>query len=229
MNELDLAWLYAGFFAGVISSAVEEPAYAVLFVFPLMLALGVPPPIVALEFTLGVAIVGMLNIIYNIATTKRRPTVSWTHGGVATLLGVAAGIAMWTVLNWHILKFIAASALIATGVKLLDILPPVEVGGKPLAVLANFVAGFLEGMLGGAPAFALAKAFFGEVEALLPLMRTMETAASSALKHAIILDGALMGIGLFLGQRLVRCGASSNLRKAVGLTILATGAYISTL
>jgi len=39
-----LVWFYAGFLAGVLSSAVEEPAYATLFVFPLLFAAGETPP-----------------------------------------------------------------------------------------------------------------------------------------------------------------------------------------
>jgi hypothetical protein len=54
-----LVGFYAGFLAGVLSSAVEEPAYATLFVLPLLFAVGESPPVVALGFTLATGILGI--------------------------------------------------------------------------------------------------------------------------------------------------------------------------
>ncbi len=54
-----LVWFYAGFLAGLLSSAVEEPAYATLFVFPLLFAIGEPPPVVVLGFTLATGVLGL--------------------------------------------------------------------------------------------------------------------------------------------------------------------------
>jgi hypothetical protein len=56
-----LVWFYAGFLAGVLSSAVEEPAYATLFVFPLLFAVGESPPVVVLGFTVATGVLGALN------------------------------------------------------------------------------------------------------------------------------------------------------------------------
>lgn len=55
-------WLYAGFLAGVVSRMSKEPAYATLFVFPLLLAVGERPEVVALGFTVATATSGVLNL-----------------------------------------------------------------------------------------------------------------------------------------------------------------------
>lgn len=192
-----------------------------------MLALGLPPSVVALGFTLGIALAGALNIAYTVAVNKGRLSWPGLRKSAAVLLGVAAGVAAWAVLDWRVLRWVMAAALIATGVKLLEVFPSFT--PRRGALLLNFAVGFLEAMLGAAPAFALARAFFGEVEALIPLMRTAGAAASVSLKHAVVLGGVLMGLGVFLGQRLVHCGASHRLRKVVGMAITATGIYLLTL
>jgi len=42
-----LVWRYAGSLAEMLASAVEKPAYATLFVFPLLFAVGESPQVAA--------------------------------------------------------------------------------------------------------------------------------------------------------------------------------------
>ena len=43
---------------------MEEPAYATLFVFPLLFAVGESPPVVVLGFTVAAGVSGALNMLY---------------------------------------------------------------------------------------------------------------------------------------------------------------------
>lgn len=221
------AWLYAGFFAGVIANAVGEPAYAILFVIPLMLALGLPPPVVTLAFTIATAVAGALNLIYQ-KVYGQGPILHVEHlRGFPALLGVAAGVVVWIFLNWTVLKWLVSTALFATGVKVLGVIRGASPRTRAVRQVVNFAVGLFDAMLGTSTAFALTRAFFGEIEALAPVLRTAEAAASIALKHAIFVGGAVAGVGVFLGQRLIHCGHSKRLHYVVGVVIISTALYTS--
>jgi hypothetical protein len=114
-----LVWFYAGFPAGVLSSAVEEPAYATLFVFPLLFAVGESPPVVVLGFTVATGVSGALNMLYQ-RFTVGGPVIHFeVLRSVPVFLGLALGVIVWLFLTWDILKFVVAAALAITGVQLL--------------------------------------------------------------------------------------------------------------
>jgi uncharacterized membrane protein YfcA len=115
-----LVWFYAGFLAGTLSSAVEEPAYATLFVFPLLFAVGESPPVVVLGFTLATGVLGALNLLYQ-RFTVGGPVIHFEalRSGVPVLLGVVLGVVVWLFLTWDVLRFLVAAALAITGVQLL--------------------------------------------------------------------------------------------------------------
>jgi len=220
-----LVWFYAGFLAGVLSSAVEEPAYATLFVFPLLFAVGESPPVVALGFTLATGILGILNMLYQ-RFTVGGPVVHFeTLRSAPVFLGLALGVVVWLFLTWNILKFVVAAALAITGVQLL-LGKTLRVRGGRLKPFLNALVGFTDALLGTAASFAMARVFIGEIEALIPVLRTVEAASSVALKQKIVVGGVFAGLGAFLGQRAVSCGRSLLVTRAVAVAMLGSAVYV---
>jgi uncharacterized membrane protein YfcA len=220
-----LVWFYAGFLAGVLSSAVEEPAYATLFVFPLLFAAGEPPPVVALGFTLATGILGILNMLYQ-RFTVGGPVIHFeTLRSIPVLIGVVLGVVVWLFMTWDILKFVVAAALAITGVQLL-LGKTLRIGGGRLRPVLNALVGFTDAILGTTASFAVARVFIGEIEALIPVLRTVEAASTVALKQKIVVGGVFAGLGAFLGQRAVSCGRSLLVTRAVAVAMLGSAVYV---
>lgn len=219
-------WLYAGFLAGVVSRMSKEPAYATLFVFPLLLAVGERPEVVALGFTVATATSGVLNLIY-----QRR-----AEGGVVlhfeflkslpVLGGVVAGVVVWLMAPWEAIRYVVAAALFITGVRLLFHAGRLALRGSARHIL-NFFTGFLDTLMGTAASFALMRVLVADIEALLPLFRVVEATASVALKQKIILGGFLAGVGAFAGQNLAQCVKSPPLRYVISIAMVGTGLYVA--
>jgi hypothetical protein len=104
-----LVWFYAGFLAGMLSSAVEEPAHATLFVFPLLFAVGEPPPVAVLGFTLATGVLGALNLLYQRFTVGGL-VIHFEVRSIPVLIGVVLGV-VWLFLTWDVLRFLVAAAL----------------------------------------------------------------------------------------------------------------------
>ena len=220
-----LVWFYAGFLAGVLSSAVEEPAYATLFVFPLLFAAGETPPVVTLGFTLATGVVGALNLLYQ-RFTVGGPVIHFeVLKSIPVLLGLAFGVAAWLFLTWSTLKLIVAAALAVTALQLL-LGRSWRVSGGRLRTVLNALVGFSDALLGTTASFAVARVFVGELEALIPVLRTVEAVSSVALKQKLVVGGALAGLGAFLGQRAVTCGRSPLVTRAVAVSMLGSAAYV---
>ncbi|MCI4447540.1 MAG: hypothetical protein JHC20_06490 [Pyrobaculum sp.] len=220
-----VVWFYAGFFAGVLSSAVEEPSYATLFVFPLLFAVGEPPPVVALGFTMATGILGILNLLYQRFTMGGLVIHFEALRSVPVLLGLVLGVVLWLFLTWSVLKFIMAAALTATGVQLL-FRRTLRVRGGKLRPLLNAFVGFTDALLGTAASFAVARVFVGEIEALIPVLRTVEATSSVALKQKVVIGGILAGLGAFLGQRAVSCGRSLLVTRIIAVTMIGAAVYV---
>ncbi|MEM4652029.1 MAG: hypothetical protein QW086_09415 [Pyrobaculum sp.] len=219
-----LVWLYAGFLAGMLSSAVEEPAYATLFVFPLLFAVGEPPPVVALGFTLATGVLGALNLLYQ-RFTVGGPVIHFEVRSIPVLLGVVLGVVVWLFLTWDVLRFLVAAALAMTGVQLL-LGRSWRIRSGRLRPVLNALVGFTDALLGTAASFAVARVFIGELEALIPALRTVEAASSVALKQKIVVGGVFAGLGAFLGQRAVSCGRSLLVTRAVAVAMLGSAVYV---
>jgi hypothetical protein len=71
---------------------VEEPAYATLFVFPLLFAAGEPPPVVSLGFTLATDILGILNMFYQRFTVDGPVVRFEALRSILVLIGVILGV-----------------------------------------------------------------------------------------------------------------------------------------
>jgi len=226
MVDIDvMVWLYAGFLAGVLSSVVEEPAYSTLFVFPLLFAVGESPPVVALGFTLATGVSGFLNLLYQ-RFTAGGPVIHFeTMKSVPVLLGVVLGVVVWLFLTWDVLRFLVAAALAITGVQLL-LGRSWRVRGGRLRPVLNALVGFADALLGTSASFAVARVFMGELEALTPILRTVEAASSVALKHRLIVGGILAGLGAFLGQRSVSCGRSLLATRIMAATMIGAAVYV---
>ncbi len=191
-----LVWFYAGFLVGVLSSAVEEPAYATLFVFPLLFAVGESPPVVVLGFTVATGVLGALNLLYQ-RFTVGGPVVHFEAlRSVPVFLGLALGVVVWLFLTWDILKFVVAAALAITGVQLL-LGKTLRVRGGRLKPFLNALVGFTDALLGTAASFAVARVFIGEIEALTPVLRTVEATSSVALKQKIVVGAFSPAWGRF--------------------------------
>jgi uncharacterized membrane protein YfcA len=193
-----LVWLYAGFLAGMLSSAVEEPAYATLFVFPLLFAVGEPPPVVVLGFTLATGILGALNLLYQ-RFTVGGPVIHFEVRSIPVLLGVVLGVVVWLFLTWDVLRFLVAAALAITGVQHL-LGKTLRVRGGRLRPFLNALVGFTDALLGTAASFAVARVFIGEIEALIPVLRAVEAASSVALKQKIVMGAFSPAWGRFWGN-----------------------------
>jgi hypothetical protein len=220
-----LVWFYAGFLAGVLSSVVEEPAYATLFVFPLLFAVGEPPPVVTLGFTLATGITGVLNLLYQ-RFTVGGPVIHFeVLKSIPVFLGLAFGVAAWLFLTWSTLKLIVAAALTVTALQLL-LGRSWRVRGGRLRPLLNALVGFSDALLGTTASFAVARVFIGELEALIPVLRTVEAVSSVALKQKLVVGGVLAGVGTFLGQHTVSCGRSLLVTRAVAVVMLGSAVYV---
>jgi uncharacterized membrane protein YfcA len=221
-----LVWFYAGFLAGTLSSAVEEPAYATLFVFPLLFAVGESPPVVALGFTVATGILGVLNMLYQRFATGG-PVIHFEalKSGVPVLLGLVLGVVVWLLLTWDVLRFLVAAALAITGVQLL-FGKRLRVRGGKLRPVLNALVGFTDALMGTAASFAVARVFIGEIEALIPMLRTVEATSAVALKQKIVVGGVFAGLGAFLGQRAVSCGRSLLVTRAVAVAMLGSAVYV---
>ena len=218
-----MVWLYAGFLAGMLSSAVEEPAYATLFVFPLLFAVGESPPVVTLGFTLATGVAGVLNLLYQ-RFTAGGPVIHFeTVKGIPVLLGLAFGVVVWLFLTWSVLKLLVAAALTMTALQLLLGRSLRARGGRPIL---NALVGFSDALLGTTASFAAARVFIGELEALMPVLRTVEAMSSVALKQKLVVGGVLAGLGAFLGQRAVSCGRSLPVTRAVAAVMLGSAIYV---
>ncbi|MFP3267438.1 MAG: hypothetical protein RXQ56_08260 [Thermoproteus sp.] len=226
MVDIDvMVWLYAGFLAGVLSSVVEEPAYSTLFVFPLLFAVGEPPPVVVLGFTLATGVSGFLNLLYQ-RLTVGGPVIHFeTMKSVPVLLGVVLGVVVWLFLTWDVLRILVATALAITGVQLL-LGRGWRVRGGRLRPVLNALVGFADALLGTSASFAVARILMGELEALTPILRTVEAASSVALKHRLIVGGILAGLGAFLGQRSVSCGRSLLATRIMAVTMIGAAVYV---
>ncbi len=102
------------------------------------------------------------------------------------ILGVVLGTLAWALLPWHALKLLVAASLGAAGTQLLV--------GRTLKIrlgrlVLNLLVGVGEALLGAVAAFALARVFIGEIEALLPVLRGVGTLTATALKLKPILGG----------------------------------------
>ena len=220
-----LVWFYAGFLAGVLSSAVEEPAYATLFVFPLLFAVGESPPVVVLGFTLATGVLGALNLLYQ-RFTVGGPVIHFeVLRSVTVLLGLVFGVVVWLFLTWDVLRLLMAAALAITGVQLL-LGKTLRVRGGRLRPVLNALVGFTDAILGTTASFAVARVFIGEIEALIPVLRTVEATSAVALKQKIVVGGVFAGLGAFLGQRAVLCGRSLLVTRAVAVAMLGSAVYV---
>ncbi len=201
-----LVWFYVGFLAGLLSSAVEEPAYATLFVFPLLFAVGESPPVVVLGFTLATGVLGALNLLYQ-RFTVGGPVIHFEalKSGVPVLLGLVLGVVVWLFLTWDVLRFLVAAALAITGVQLL-FGKRLRVRGGKLRPVLNALVGFADALMGTAASFAVARVFIGEIEALKPALRTVEAASSVALKQKIVVGAFSPAWGRFWGNAPCRAG-----------------------
>jgi uncharacterized membrane protein YfcA len=220
-----LVWFYAGFLAGVLSSAVEEPAYATLFVFPLLFAVGESPPVVVLGFTVATGVLGALNLLYQ-RFTVGGPVIHFeVLRSVPVLLGLVFGVVVWLFLTWDVLRFLMAAALAITGVQLL-LGKTLRVRGGRLRPVLNALVGFTDAILGTTASFAVARVFIGEIEALIPVLRTVEATSAVALKQKIVVGGVFAGLGAFLGQRAVSCGRSLLVTRVVAVAMLGSAVYV---
>jgi len=199
-----LVWFYAGFLAGMLSSAVEEPAYATLFVFPLLFTVGEPPPVVALGFTLATGVLGALNLLYQ-RFTVGGPVIHFEVRSIPVLLGVVLGVVVWLFLTWDVLRFLVAAALAMTGIQLL-LGRSWRIRSGRLRPVLNALVGFADALLGTAASFAVARVFIGELEALIPALRTVEAASSMALKQKIVVGVFSQVWGRFWGNAPCRAG-----------------------
>ncbi|ACB39412.1 hypothetical protein [Pyrobaculum neutrophilum] len=218
-------WFYAGFFAGALSTASREGAYASIVLFPVLIFAGEDPFAVLLGFAIAAAVAIALNLA---ASRKAVQGPIFRVGSLTALAGIAAGFLAFLLLPLPILKYLVAAAMFATGGRLLADAAwgPREFHLKhPAARVAlNFLVGVLDVFIGTAASFALARAFVRELEALLPAARVSEVALSVELKHRVVMGGFVAGLGIFLGQRLVSCSGNQRLLDAaMGLLITATG------
>jgi len=199
-----LVWFYAGFLAGMLSSAVEEPAYATLFVFPLLFAVGEPPPVVALGFTLATGVLGALNLLFQ-RFTVGGPVIHFEVRSIPVLIGVVLGVVVWLFLTWDVLRFFVAAALAMTGVQLL-LGRGWRIRSGRLRPVLNALVGFADALLGTAASFVVARVFIGEIEALIPALRTVEATSAVALKQKIVVGGFSQVWGRFWGNAPCRAG-----------------------
>jgi hypothetical protein len=132
---------------------------------------------------------------------------------------------VWLFLTWDILKFVVAAALAMTGVQLL-LGKTLRVQGGRLRPFLNALVGFTDALLGTAASFAVARVFIGEIEALIPVLRTVEAASSVALKQKIVVGAFSPAWGAFLGQRAVSCGRSLLVTRAVATAMLGSAVYV---
>ncbi len=181
----------------MLSSAVEEPAYATLFVFPLLFAVGESPPVVVLGFTLATGVLGALNLLYQ-RFTVGGPVIHFEalKSGVPVLLSLVLGVVVWLFLTWDVLRFLVAAALAITGVQLL-LGKRLRVRGGELRPVLNALVGFTNALMGTAASFAVARVFIGEIEALISALRTVEAASSVALKQKIVVGAFSPAWGRF--------------------------------
>ncbi len=217
-----LLWLYAGFVAGVLSRTVDEPAYAMVLIFPLLFAAGVSPQTAAVGLTMAIGIALVLNLLYQKIVTGASVQVKPSKS-IPVILGVVLGTLVWALLPWHALKLLVAASLGAAGTQLLV--------GRTLKIrrgrlVLNLLVGVAEALLGAVAAFALARVFIGEIEALLPVLRGVGTLTATALKLKPILGGALAGVGIFLGQRVMPSTQSPHMPRVAAVVMFATAIYI---
>ncbi|MGC9131984.1 MAG: hypothetical protein ACP5H5_10455 [Pyrobaculum sp.] len=103
----------------MVSTAIEEPAYAALFVLPLLLAIGEPPAVALFSLTIAGGVANLLNLVYQ----------KFAYGGsiihfeflksAPAFLGIVLGIALYSILDWNLLKILVALAMSLTGVNIL--------------------------------------------------------------------------------------------------------------
>jgi uncharacterized protein YutE (UPF0331/DUF86 family) len=115
--------------------------------------------------------------------------------------------------------------LAITGVQLL-LGKTLRVRGGRLRPFLNALMGFTDALLDTAASFAVARVFIGEIEALIPALRTVEAASSVALKQKIVVGDVFAGLGAFLGQRAVSCGRSLLVTRAVAAAMLGSAVYV---
>ena len=72
-----------------------------------------------------------------------------------------------------------------------------RVRGGRLRPFLNALVGFTDALLGTAVSFAVARVFIGEIEALIPVLRTVEAASSVALKQKIVMGAFSPAWGRF--------------------------------
>ncbi|ABL87275.1 hypothetical protein Pisl_0092 [Pyrobaculum islandicum DSM 4184] len=194
-------WFYARFFAGALSTASREGAYANIVLFPVLIFAGEDP----LAVLLGFAIAAAVAIALNLAASRRAiQGPIFRVGSLTALAGVVAGFLTFLLLPLPILKYLVAAAMFATGGKLLAD----AAWGKrefylkhPAArAVLNFVVGVLDVFIGTAASFALARAFVRELEALLPAARVGEAALSVELKHRVAVGASWRGWGYSLAN-----------------------------
>lgn len=218
-------WFYAGLFAGILSTASEEGGYANIVLFPVLIFAGENPFAVLLGFAIAAAVAIVLNLI---ASRRAIQGPVFRISSWPSFLGVVAGFAAFLLLPFSMIKYIVAAAMFATAGKLIvDAVwgrRALHTVNPMLRSALNFAVGFLDVIVGTAASFSLARAFFRELEALLPVSRVGEVALSVELKHRIVLGGFLAGLGIFIGQRIVSCsGHRRILNIAMGIAIFATG------
>ncbi|AET33240.1 hypothetical protein [Pyrobaculum ferrireducens] len=229
MNAGELAWLYAGFLAGVVSTAIEEPAYAALFVLPLLLAIGEPPAVALFSLTIAGGVANLLNLVYQ----------KFAYGGsiihfeflksAPAFLGIVLGIALYSILDWNLLKILVALAMSLTGVNILLPRRLRVTQYKRWEPVLSFIVGLADTILGTTVTFALVRIFIGEAEILAPLLRAVQATEVVAIKQKIVIGGVLAGVGIFTGQRLIQCGRSKMAEYVTAIVMLATAVWIAVL
>jgi hypothetical protein len=75
-----------------------------------------------------------------------------------------------------------------------------RVRGGRLRPFLNALVGFTDALLGTAASFAVARVFIGEIEALIPVLRTVEAASAVALKQKIVVGAFSPAWGRFWGN-----------------------------
>jgi len=86
--------------------------------------------------------------------------------------------------------------LAITGVQLM-LGKTLRVRGGRLRPFLHALVGFTDALLGTAASFAVARVFIGEIEALIPALRTVEAASAVALKQKIVVGAFSPAWGRF--------------------------------
>lgn len=192
-----IPWVYAGSIAGLLARSLEEPGYATLLMFPLILGSGETPLEVIVGFTIANTVNGLLQIL----TGRTR----FGHFQVWPMIGVVMGVISYLLLGPVRAVYMVSLVLFALSLRL----GYEAITGRGLRLMArgilrvlfNMSVGFLDAVLGTTVAFSFAGAFLDPtIEALAPFMRGLEATLEVSLKEETFVGGFTGGLMLFLTQ-----------------------------